>query len=1422
MTMQHMAPSPDTDTAPQAPHEIFQRIRVLLRMRGAFNLDGIARAYMAAAGHPAVGGGMANLLGMHRDQIVHVDEPRRSTGGLTRTEVMSGVGGRHSGGLDAVLVAMARDRSTPDWIAHMMPWLRFSGAMLVMMPMSEFQSTDPRLLVPAFNTADPDASWLSRVQAYRMPALRLPGIEPDESDQTVLIRGVSTRHAEPGDPMGLRDPLFVVAREWIGRDAPRVEVLKQEVLDALHLPAHMGHVHPQAQREVRNGEMPAYFEHFFDAYATDLENGRRPFLIEMADVSSGKTQMRDAARAAEARLRAVSWLSEAQRDPKGVLPHIWRSPNSYEHQDGRIVRVHGSVRFLGGKEFGGEITPATGGRIQTTFTMEAPESDDPRGKGVFARPLPSREAAAAAALRAGTFARADVRNALETGLGTLVRSLESPAMGQLAQMMAVLPFALLVEREGRPTLFAVHAVEKFKRDTRFSEERGDWEITEGASLVMVGTMLDVTTGEITHMDDEELHEVQMGIAGQLLDEIRGALDVTMPTAALDAAWEGMLAALPDEHQDNPLERELWGEQRRVVITCATALLKFGASLLVGEQGVGKTTMILSLIRMLNLDRATVVTPPGVIPEWMSDLAEVIPHADALTVRRPAELAAVPSPRRGHPQIVFIPDSVLSNLPNTRRAAVLRGVLHGEGEIVKRKNRAACPKCGKVIWDTARGDHRWFKGRAQTRQRCTGKVTTARTHGGDVVHETTLCDEPLWQFSEVHGLQRDLRDGVPVGVLPFPDRKKRVEDAETGTVEVVPDRPKMVDAGSEVRKCAACGWHRLSEAGDPLSARTATRGTCPACDADLAASGAVVVEIVDRRPASLADAWVRYGFSSELLVLDEMHRFKGSNTSRGVEAGRLMGLVDKTLLASATVTNGTASSLYHILARLTPGLRKRFPTERAFVAAFGMSQDTYRLRAHDGRDDDLRSTHRKSREVEGLHPMILPVMLPLASFISHVDVLGHDTEWSESLVLSELPEDPVEFANLRDHPEEFGRFVEDVVHPAAERAIAGVQDNDPFVTATVAAEWAAFEAYLQGAPDDDLPAGGRARFDTAALSEPSPRGRYEELSARLRGDGRRRRRGQIVHAQQFFPDTWTWRGEVLTSVAGHPIAWTPPAVNTVSPKEQALIDVVIAERDAGRRSLIFVEGMYVRDVAGRLMSLLTEAGVKTDVVRASKLQAGARKAWIAHRAAKGVEALISHPNSIGVGMNLQVFPTVVVYEINKSSNTMRQATMRGRRVNQTQDVRHVYVVTRDTGQETELLRDASAALSASPLQAGDSSPDRFMHILGKSSVPAQMTGFELLNVLRGHGGDPALTARLREAADRVAVVAEHFGYTPDTPLSPEELRERGMGTLMREEPAVAVVERVAAIDPAADLVEITIAVVAPDGRFEDGEQLSFLG
>ena len=195
-------------------------------------------------------------------------------------------------------------------------------------------------------------------------------------------------------------------------------------------------------------------------------------------------------------------------------------------------------------------------------------------------------------------------------------------------------------------------------------------------------------------------------------------------------------------------------------------------------------------------------------------------------------------------------------------------------------------------------------------------------------------------------------------------------------------------------------------------------------------------------------------------------------------------------------------------------------------------------------------------------------------------------------------------------------------------------------------------------------------------------------------GSKRLLGAYLQTLLAYPDGCT-RGEtVFDPQTQRPLVQVPPlAEDRVYPKERALLDLVAAERQAGRRVLVYVTHTGTRDITGRLHALLTRHGNRVAVLKADAVKPDRREAWVAERVQEGLDVLVCHPRLVQTGLDLIDFPTLCWYETDYSVYTLRQASRRSWRIGQTRPVQVVYLAYRQTLQADALTLVAKKLQSA---------------------------------------------------------------------------------------------------------------------------------
>ena len=380
---------------------------------------------------------------------------------------------------------------------------------------------------------------------------------------------------------------------------------------------------------------------------------------------------------------------------------------------------------------------------------------------------------------------------------------------------------------------------------------------------------------------------------------------------------------------------------------------------------------------------------------------------------------------------------------------------------------------------------------------------------------------------------------------------------------------------------------------------------------------------------------------DLLIGDEVHEYKGRGSAQGVAAGVLADACGASLTLTGTLMGGYASTLFHLLYRFSPAIRSEFgrSEEHRWIERYGFVEHTIRRPGGgDHLEDGRFSRRRRYRKIVRERPGLAPAAL--------FHLIGDSVFLRLSDVASGLP-------------------------PYEEQVLLSSMNREP----------------------DDTGFSQRGAYDTvfetlrAALAEALAKGSKRLLAAYL----------QTLLA---YPDGCV-RGEtVFDPQTGDPIVQVPPLVeDKLYPKEQALLDLVAAERLAGRRVLVYATHTGTRDITERMEDILVRHGFKTAVMKADAVAPDRREAWVADRVKEGVEVLVCHPRLVQTGLDLVDFPTIVWFETDYSVYTMRQASRRSWRIGQSRPVKVVFLAYRNSLQADALKLVAKKPQSSLAVEGG---------------------------------------------------------------------------------------------------------------------------
>ena len=159
----------------------------------------------------------------------------------------------------------------------------------------------------------------------------------------------------------------------------------------------------------------------------------------------------------------------------------------------------------------------------------------------------------------------------------------------------------------------------------------------------------------------------------------------------------------------------------------------------------------------------------------------------------------------------------------------------------------------------------------------------------------------------------------------------------------------------------------------------------------------------------------------------------------------------------------------------------------------------------------------------------------------------------------------------------------------------------------------------------------------------------------------------------YPDQPYGQKPIYHPITGEPLI-TPEDTavpGQILPKDQEVLRIMERKIAAGEKVLIYTNWTRL-DTQTRLHTLLTARGWNTAILPA-KVRPDHREAWVANRLRDGLQILIANPTLVQTGLDLNAFTTLIFYDTGYKLFTLRQASRRSWRINQTAPRVEVYML-----------------------------------------------------------------------------------------------------------------------------------------------------
>ena len=205
----------------------------------------------------------------------------------------------------------------------------------------------------------------------------------------------------------------------------------------------------------------------------------------------------------------------------------------------------------------------------------------------------------------------------------------------------------------------------------------------------------------------------------------------------------------------------------------------------------------------------------------------------------------------------------------------------------------------------------------------------------------------------------------------------------------------------------------------------------------------------------------------------------------------------------------------------------------------------------------------------------------------------------------------------------------------------------------------------------------------------------------------------------YPDQPYDQPEIVDPINGSVIVKPANAAcfDDILPKEEKVLEIVRAKAAAGERVLIYTSWTRT-DSQQKLLKLLTGEGYRTEILPPT-VSPSKREAWVEKRVRSGLQVLITNPKCVETGLDLNDFTTLIFYSMGYNLFTLRQASRRSWRINQTAPRVEVYLLYYKNTMQAKAMKLMASKLAVAGIIEGGFSEEGLAAMSDVRDLTSQM-------------------------------------------------------------------------------------------------------